>query len=38
MSEALYNAAQRLIDPQQMGERFKAICLSPAGHPKPAGF
>ena len=29
---------RRLIDPQQMGERFKAICLSSAGLPKPAGF
>ena len=37
-AEAIYNAAQRLIDPQQMGERFKAICLSSAGLPKPAGF
>ena len=37
-AEAIYNAAQRLIDPKEMGERFKAICLSSPGLPKPAGF
>lgn len=37
-AEAIYTAAQRLIDPKEMGERFKAICLSSAGLPKPAGF
>lgn len=37
-AEEVFNAAQKLIDPQQMGERFKAICLSSQGLPKPAGF
>lgn len=37
-AEAIYTAAQRLIDPKEMGERFKAICLSSPGLPKPAGF
>lgn len=37
-AEAIYTAAQRLIDPKEMGERFKAICLSSAGLPRPAGF
>ncbi|MBY9067365.1 SAM-dependent methyltransferase [Hyphomonas sp. WL0036] len=37
-AEEIFNAAQRLIDPQHMGERFKAICLSSSGLPKPAGF
>ena len=36
--EAIFNAAQRLIDPKDMGERFKAICLSSPGLPAPAGF
>jgi NADH dehydrogenase [ubiquinone] 1 alpha subcomplex assembly factor 7 len=36
--EAMFNAAQRLIDPKDMGERFKAICLSSSGLPVPAGF
>ena len=37
-AEAMFNAAQRLIDPKDMGERFKAICLSSGGLPTPAGF
>lgn len=37
-ADAIFNAAQRLIDPKDMGERFKAICLSSAGLPLPAGF
>ena len=36
--QAIFNAAQRLIDPKDMGERFKAICLSSPGLPEPAGF
>ena len=35
---AIFNAAQRLIDPKDMGERFKAICLSSASLSVPAGF
>lgn len=34
----IFNAAQRLIDPAQMGSRFKAICLSSPDLPIPAGF
>lgn len=36
--DLIFNAAQRLIDPKDMGERFKAICLSSSGLPAPAGF
>jgi NADH dehydrogenase [ubiquinone] 1 alpha subcomplex assembly factor 7 len=36
--DVIFNAAQRLIDPKDMGERFKAICISSQGLPKPAGF
>ncbi len=37
-AETIFNAAQRLIDPKDMGARFKAICLSSGGLPAPAGF
>lgn len=37
-ADAIFAAAQRLIDPADMGARFKAICLSSAGLEKPAGF
>ncbi len=37
-AEALFTRAQKLIDPAEMGERFKAICLSSPGLPEPAGF
>ena len=37
-ADAIFNNAQRLIDPKDMGQRFKAICLSSGGLPKPAGF
>ena len=37
-AEAIFSAAQRLIDPKDMGERFKVICISSQGLPKPAGF
>jgi len=36
--QAIYEAVRRLIDPKEMGERFKAICLSSSGLPPPAGF
>ena len=36
--DVIFSAAQRLIDPKDMGERFKAICISTKGLPKPAGF
>ncbi len=34
----LYTAAQRLVDPADMGTRFQVICLSSPGLPVPAGF
>lgn len=34
----IYERAARLIDPAQMGLRFKAICFSSKGLPDPAGF
>ncbi|MEQ8299800.1 MAG: SAM-dependent methyltransferase [Hyphomonas sp.] len=37
-ADAIFNAAQRLIDPKDMGERFKVICLSSQSLPTPAGF
>ena len=37
-AETIYNNAQRLIDPKDMGSRFKAICLSSKGLSGPAGF
>lgn len=37
-AEAIFTSARRLIDPSDMGEKFKAICLSSAGLAKPAGF
>ncbi len=36
--EAIYNSVSRLVDPQVMGERFKAICLSGPGLPPPTAF
>jgi NADH dehydrogenase [ubiquinone] 1 alpha subcomplex assembly factor 7 len=37
-ADEVFAAAQKLIDPAQMGERFQAICLSSHGLPPPAGF
>lgn len=37
-AEALFAGAQKLVDPAQMGTRFKVICLSSQGMPPPAGF
>lgn len=34
----LYEGARRLVDPGEMGTRFKAICLSSPGLPPAAGF
>ena len=34
----VFDAARKLIDPKDMGERFKAICLSSKGLAGPAGF
>ncbi len=35
---ALHQGAQRLSSPNQMGELFKAFCISAPGLPAPAGF
>lgn len=35
---ALHQGAQRLVSPGEMGEIFKAFCLSAPGLPAPAGF
>lgn len=37
-SEDIYNGVRRLVDPAEMGERFKVICISSPGLPVPAGF
>lgn len=37
-ASALYDGLRRLIDPEDMGNRFNAICLSSEGLPPPAGF
>ncbi|MEL6322889.1 MAG: SAM-dependent methyltransferase [Pseudomonadota bacterium] len=37
-ADDLFVGAQRLVAPSEMGERFKAICLSSPGLPDPAGF
>ena len=37
-ADALYDGLRRLIDPEDMGNRFNAICLSSEGLPPPAGF
>ncbi|MEM7765915.1 MAG: SAM-dependent methyltransferase [Pseudomonadota bacterium] len=34
----IFAAAQRLVDPAEMGTRFQVICLSTQGLPPPAGF
>ncbi|MEX1250693.1 MAG: SAM-dependent methyltransferase [Hyphomonas sp.] len=37
-AEAVFTAARKLIDPADMGARFKAVCLSSPGLARPAGF
>jgi SAM-dependent MidA family methyltransferase len=37
-ADAIFQAANRLIDPKEMGARFKAVCVSSPGLAKPAGF
>ncbi|MDP1555737.1 MAG: SAM-dependent methyltransferase [Hyphomonas sp.] len=37
-AEQVFAAARKLIDPNDMGARFKAICLSSQGLAAPAGF
>ena len=34
----VFEAARKLIDPAEMGQRFQAICLSSPGLARPAGF
>jgi NADH dehydrogenase [ubiquinone] 1 alpha subcomplex assembly factor 7 len=34
----VFARARRLVDPADMGERFKAICIAPGGVPVPPGF
>lgn len=36
--QAIYASVSKLVEPAQMGERFKVICLSSAGLPPPAGL
>ncbi len=37
-ADSLFSGAQKLVDPAEMGRRFKVICLSSTGLPTPAGF
>ena len=37
-AETIHAGVRRLVDPSQMGRRFKVICLSAPGLPAPAGF
>ncbi len=37
-ADSIFKAAEKLVDPAQMGKRFKAICLSSQGLAAPAGF
>ena len=37
-AETIYAGAVKLIDPAEMGARFKVICISSPGLPTPAGF
>ena len=37
-AENLYEGVRKLVDPDEMGTRFKAICISAGGLPPPAGF
>ncbi|NBX04383.1 MAG: class I SAM-dependent methyltransferase [Alphaproteobacteria bacterium] len=36
--KTILSALSRLIEPEQMGDLFKMICLTGARHPKPEGF
>lgn len=37
-SDEIFKGANKLVDPDQMGLRFKVICISSPGLPPPAGF
>ena len=36
--EAIFEGVRRLVDPAELGQRFKVICISSPGLPPPAGF
>lgn len=36
--EAIFEGVRRLVDPSELGQRFKVICISSPGLPAPAGF
>lgn len=36
--EEIYEGVRKLVEPTEMGERFKVICISSPGLPDPAGF
>lgn len=38
LAEQIFTGAQKLVGPNEMGERFKVICLSSPELPNPAGF
>ena len=37
-AQAIFEAAARLVDPKDMGDRFKVICFSSGDLPAPAAF
>jgi NADH dehydrogenase [ubiquinone] 1 alpha subcomplex assembly factor 7 len=37
-AEEIANGVTRLTSPEDMGARFKVVCLAPHGAPTPAGF
>lgn len=37
-ADEIYQRAKRLVDPEDMGTRFKVMCISSKGLPAPAGF
>ncbi|WP_084420088.1 class I SAM-dependent methyltransferase [Henriciella litoralis] len=37
-AEAIYEGVRRLVDPAELGSRFKVICISAPGLARPAGF
>ena len=37
-AEAIHAGVSRLVDPAEMGSRFKVICLSAPDLPAPVGF
>ena len=37
-ADAIHDGVRRLVDPAEMGARFKVMCLAAPGLPMPAGF